>query len=57
MNDDFENSLVEDYNKHQLEINDYRKKEENMKNITANKDEELKGKIVELEKDYCRTIG
>ena len=50
MKSDFQNSLVEDYNKHQLEINEYRKKEENMKNIIAKKDEELKGKIVELEK-------
>ena len=50
MKGDFKNSLVEEYNKHQLEINEYRKKEENMKNIIAKKDEELKGKIVELEK-------
>ena len=49
MKDDFKNSLVEYYNKHQLEINEYIKKEENMKNIIAKKDEELKGKIVELE--------
>ena len=40
----FENSLVESHNKHELEINEYRKKEENMKNIIAKKDEELKGK-------------
>ena len=46
----FQKILVEDYNKHQLEINEYRKKEETMKNIIAKKDEELKGKIVELEK-------
>ena len=50
MKGDFKNNLVEEYNKHQLEINEYRKKEENMKNIIAKKDEELKGKIVELEK-------
>ena len=46
---DFKNSLAKEYNKHQLEINEYRKKEENMKNIISKKDEELKGKIVELE--------
>ena len=50
MKGDFKNGLAEEYNKHQLEINEYRKKEENMKNIIAKKDEELKGKIVELEK-------
>ena len=49
MKDDFKNNLVEEYNKHQLQINEYIKKEENMKNIIAKKDEELKGKIVELE--------
>ena len=49
MKDDFKNILVEEYNKHQLEINEYIKKEENMKNIIAKKDEELKGKIFELE--------
>ena len=49
MKGDFKNSLAEEYNKHQLKINEYRKKEENMKNIIAKKDEELKGKIVELE--------
>ena len=46
MKDDFQSSLAEDYNKHEIEINEYRKKEENMKNIIAKKDEELKGKIV-----------
>ena len=46
----FENSLAESHNKHQLKINEYRKKEENMKNIIAKKDEEFKGKTVELEK-------
>ena len=45
----FENILAEIHNKHQLEINEYRKKEENMKNIIAKKDEELKGKTVEPE--------
>ena len=54
MKADFENSFAEDYNKHQLEINEYRKIEENMKNIIAKKDEELKGKIVELEKITAR---
>ena len=49
MKDDFKNNLVEEYNKHQLEINEYIKKEENMKNIISKKDKELKGKIVELE--------
>ena len=49
MKHDFKNNLLEEYNKHQLEINEYRKKEENMKNIIAKKYEELKGKIVELE--------
>ena len=47
---EFKKSFVEDYNKHQLEINEYRKKEENIKNIISKKDEELKGKIVELQK-------
>lgn len=46
----FENSLAEIHNKHQLKINEYRKKEENMKNIIAKKDEVLKGKTVEPEK-------
>jgi len=39
MKDQFRDSLVENYNKHQFEINEYKEKEE-----------ELKGKIVELEK-------
>ena len=47
MKADFQNNLAEDYNKHQ--DNEYRKKEENIKNIIAKKYEELKGKIVELE--------
>ena len=34
----FQNNLAEDYNKHQLEINEYREKEENMKNIIAKKE-------------------
>ena len=33
----FQNSLAEDYSQLQLEINEYRKKEENMKNIIAKK--------------------
>ena len=45
MKDDFKNNLVEEYNKHQLEINEYIRKEENMKNIIHKKDVELKGKI------------
>ena len=49
MKDDFKNNLAKEYNKHQLEINEYIIKEENMKNIIAKKYDELKGKIVELE--------
>ena len=45
----FKNSLSEEYNRHQFEIEEYRKKEENIKNTIPNKYEELKGKIVELE--------